>query len=134
MKIYVSGPYTKGDPCENTHRAIAAGNRLLDAGLIPFVPHLSHFWHTMTPRAYDDWMRIDLAFLPACDVLLRLPGESSGATTEEKEAKRIGMPVRYSVEEVVQYCSDVARRLVPGPHECRTDIVRRLGAVVDERC
>lgn len=99
-KVYVSGPYTNGDPCENTHRAIMAGNQLLDAGLIPFVPHVSHFWHTMTPRPWEDWMKIDLAFLPACDIFLRLPGESKGADIEEAEAVRLGMPICRSIMEV----------------------------------
>jgi hypothetical protein len=100
-KVYVSGPYTKGDPCENTHKAIAVGNRLFNHGFIPFVPHLTHFWHTMTPRPYRDWMRLDLAFLPACDVLLRLPGESDGADEEVAEAKRLGIPVYYSIVDLL---------------------------------
>lgn len=105
MKVYVSGPYTKGDPCENTHKAIMAGNALLDAGLVPFVPHVSHFWHTVTPRPYNDWMKIDLAFLPACDLFLRLPGESSGADIEEAEARRLGIPVYYSICDLLEASS-----------------------------
>jgi hypothetical protein len=97
MKIYVSGPYTKGDPCENTHRAIIAGNAIFDAGHVPFVPHVSHFWHTVTPRPYEDWMKLDLAFLSACDAIVRLPGESSGADREVAEALRLGIPVYYDL-------------------------------------
>lgn len=99
--IYVSGPYTKGDPCENTHNAIVAANKLMDAGFIPFVPHLSHFWHTMSPRPYADWMKIDMAFLPTCKAFLRLPGESKGADLEEAEAKRQAMNIYYSIEELI---------------------------------
>lgn len=99
MKVYVSGPYTKGDTCVNTHRAVAAGNQLLDCGHAPFVPHLSHFWHTMTPRSYEDWMFIDLAFLATCDAVIRLSGESSGADREVARAHELGIPVYNSVVE-----------------------------------
>lgn len=101
MKVYVSGPYTKGDPCVNAHNAIAAGNALLDAGFTPFVPHVLHFWHTVSPRPYDDWMKIDLAFLPACDLFLRLPGESSGADVEELQAFELGIPIFHDIESLI---------------------------------
>lgn len=105
VKVYVAGPYTKGDPCENTHNMIMAGNKLLDAGLIPFLPLLSHFWHTVTPRHYEDWMKIDFAFIPSCDVMLRLPGESSGADREEAEAKRLGIPIFYGIDALITECA-----------------------------
>lgn len=99
-KIYISGPYTKGDTCENTNNAIKIANKILDAGHIPFVPHLAHFWHTMTPRPWQDWMKIDLAFLPSCNILLRLPGESKGADIEVAKAMELNIPVFYSYEEL----------------------------------
>ena len=102
-RVFVSGPYTKGDPCVNTHAAIAAGNGLLDAGLAPFVPHLSHFWHTVTPRPYEDWMRIDLAWVAVADAVLRLPGASTGADRECACAAEHGIPVFHSVADVVAW-------------------------------
>jgi hypothetical protein len=101
LKVYVAGPYTRPDPCENTHKAIVAANRLWDNGFIPYVPHLTHFWHTVTPRPYSDWLAYDLAFLPVCDVFLRLPGESSGADGEEAEAERLGMPIYHDIDELI---------------------------------
>jgi Domain of unknown function (DUF4406) len=108
VKVYVSGPYTKGDPCENTHVAISAGNAILNRGHIPFVPHLSHFWHTMTPRPWEDWIKIDLAFLPACDVVLRLPGESKGADLEVATARELGIPVCYGFEQLFEHLEEAA--------------------------
>jgi hypothetical protein len=98
LRVYIAGPYTRPDPCANTHRAIAAADRLWDAGFIPFVPHLSHFWHTMSPRPYEDWLAYDLEWLRCCDVVLRLSGESSGADREVREAEALGIPVYHSVE------------------------------------
>ncbi len=99
-RVYVAGPYTSGDPCVNTRDAIAAGNLLLDAGYAPFVPHLSHFWHTCTPRTYEDWMALDLAWVVVADALLRLPGPSKGADREVAAAIGAGVPVFYSIQDL----------------------------------
>jgi len=99
-KVYVAGPYTLGDVCLNVRNAIQAGNELADQGLIPFVPHLSHFWHMLCPRPYDFWLDYDNQFLPDCDALLRLPGESSGSDKEVALAMSLGIPVFHSIEEV----------------------------------
>ncbi len=44
-KIYVAGPYTKGDVAVNVRSAFEAANKLADFGFAPFVPHGTHFWH-----------------------------------------------------------------------------------------
>lgn len=96
LRIYVAGPYTD-DPDGCTATAIAAGAAVLDAGHAPFVPHLAHYWHTLHgPRDYEDWMRIDLAWLRAADAVLRLPGESSGADREVALAHELGIPVIHT--------------------------------------
>lgn len=97
-RIYVAGPYTS-DPETCTATAIAAGAALLDAGHAPFVPHLAHYWETLHgARPYEDWMRIDLAWLEAADALLRLPGASSGADREVALAESRGIPVFHDIE------------------------------------
>lgn len=102
-RIYVSGPYTKGDPCINTNIAIGYGNFVLDNGHVPFVPHLSHFWHTATPRDYEDWMKIDFAFVEVCHALVRIPGPSSGADREIEHAILHGIPVFYTKEDLLEW-------------------------------
>ena len=100
LRVYVAAPYT-ADPEACTARAIEVGCELLDAGQAPFVPHLSHFWETLYgSRPYEDWLRIDLAWLAVADVVLRLPGESPGADREVAEAHRLGIPVVHSIAEV----------------------------------
>ena len=102
-RVYVAGPYTAGDPCVNTHAAIAMGNELLDYGFAPFVPHMSHFWHTVTPRPYEDWMGLDLAWVVAADAVLRLPGASAGADREVAAAKAAGVPVFGDIEDLITH-------------------------------
>jgi hypothetical protein len=104
-KVYIAAPYTRPDPCVNVHAVIGAANRLMDAGVVPFVPHLCHLWHTVTPRPYADWTAWDLEWIAACNALLRLPGESPGADAEVAEAVRLGIPVFYTEEGLLAWAA-----------------------------
>ncbi len=97
-KIYVAGPYTKGDVAMNVHNAFRAANELADLGFAPFVPHFTHFWHLLFPRPYEFWLELDNQFLPHCDAVLRIPGESSGADKEVTLAEKLGIPIFHSIE------------------------------------
>ena len=92
-RIYIAGPYTKGDVAVNVRNAILAASKLADLGFAPFVPHLTHFWHMVSPRPYEFWCDLDNQFLPFCQGLLRLPGESSGSDAEVDLAKKLEIPV-----------------------------------------
>ena len=109
VRIYVAGPYTKGDVAVNVAKAIEAADVLLGRGYYPFLPHLTHFWHIHLPREYADWLRLDNAFIPACDAVLRLPGESGGADGEVALAKSLGLPVFHTFQELFDI-------LPPGEH------------------
>lgn len=101
MKIYIAGAYTKGDVAVNVRDAIIAGDAVAELGHIPFIPHLSHFWHLVSPHNYDFWMEQDLVWLGECNALLRLEGESAGADIEEQYARDIlNIPIYYSIAEV----------------------------------
>ena len=101
-RVYVAGPYSTGDVAVNVRNAYAAASRLADAGLAPFVPHHTHFWHLLFPRTYQEWLSLDLAFLRCCDALLRLPGESFGADTEVREARSLSIPVFDDLDTLVR--------------------------------
>lgn len=105
MKVYIAGPYSQGDVVVNIRNAIFAGDKVLDMGHMPFIPHLSHLWHTVSPKTYEEWMAIDIMWLGECHALLRLPGESKGADREVQVAIACGIPVFYSLEELKQYAS-----------------------------
>jgi hypothetical protein len=98
MKVYVAGPYSKGDVAENVRNAIYAGNNLRALGHTPFIPHLTHFWHFLLPHAIDYWYAYDMEWLEQCDAVFRIPGESHGADEEVKRAEELGKPVYYSYQ------------------------------------
>ena len=102
-RIYVAGPYTKGDPVINTRTAILIGDKIAELGMVPFIPHLSHFWHLVAPHPYEFWVDYDNEWLPLCDALYRIAGESRGSDAEEELARKLGIPVFYDLESLVEY-------------------------------
>ena len=99
-KVYIAGPYSRGDVADNVRTAIEAANEINQMGAVPYVPHLTHFWDLMTPKSYKWWLWYDLQWLVTCDMLVRLPGLSKGADQEVEEAKCLGMLVFYGLEEL----------------------------------
>ena len=93
--IYISGPYSAGDISSNVRNAISAGDYLISKGFLAYVPHLSHFWHIMSPKPYSYWIELDLRIIPVCTALLRIPGYSAGADKEVSLAVSLGKPIYY---------------------------------------
>jgi hypothetical protein len=100
--VYIASPYTKGSEAENVRRACLAGDVLLEHGIIPFVPHLTHLYHFISPKSYNTWIQLCLAYLGRCDAVLRLPGKSNGADIEVNAAQMMNMPVFFSIEELLE--------------------------------
>lgn len=103
-RVYLAGPYGSGDAVEpNVRAAIAAAHLVRELGAAPFVPHLCVLWHEHHPRSSGDWTEYDREWLLACDVLLRIPGESPGADQEVALAKSLSMPVFESVSDLAAW-------------------------------
>ncbi len=98
MRIYIAGPYTKGDPVVNIRRMIMTAERIIAAGHIPFVPLLYHLWHLMSPHDYSYWMALDRAWIEVCDALVWLDGESSGTQEDIALAEYLGKAVYSETE------------------------------------
>lgn len=104
VKVYLASAYTIGDPATNVRRQLQASDELIGLGYAPFVPLLSHFQHIYSPKSYRVWTTLDMEWLPCCDCLLRLGGPpSTGADMEEAEARRRGLKVFHSIEELHQH-------------------------------
>ncbi len=97
-KIFVSGPYTKGDVAKNVKIAMDITNYLMDKGFAPYCPHLTHFLHMNNWQPYEKWLQLDCEYLVVCDAVFRLPGESAGADKEVLLANERSIPVFYSLE------------------------------------
>lgn len=100
MLIYISAPYSLGDVAQNVRIACLASDKVLAKGHTPFVPHLYHLWHIISPKPYEEWLKIGLDLIPRVDAVLRLSGESRGADAEVALAKNLNIPVYYSLDEI----------------------------------
>lgn len=96
--VYVAGPYSLGDVKRNVLNAIAAGEKIIEKGGLPLIPHLSHYWHLNYPKPLGWWYSYDMQLLRRCDCLVRLMGQSAGADQEVLLAIDLGMPVYTSTE------------------------------------
>jgi hypothetical protein len=101
--VYVAGPFTQGVVEVNVRKAVNAGDRLLSAGLVPYVPHLNWLWGFAHERTYEEWLALDMAWLGKCDAVLRLPGHSPGADREEAFAREHGIPVFYHESRLLEW-------------------------------
>lgn len=111
IKVYIASPYTNGRMPTNVKRQIVLSNILIEKGYYPFAPLLYHFVEIYSEHLEEKWLEMDFVFLKTCDAVLRIKpvdetGKeilSRGADQEEALAKKEGIPVFYSVEELDDY-------------------------------
>lgn len=101
MRVYIASAYTKGDVAVNVRDAILIADELIKLGHTPYIPHLTHFWHLVSPHEIQFWYEYDNSFLDHwAECVLRLPNESNGADQEVMRAVKRGIPVYYSLVEL----------------------------------
>lgn len=101
--IYIASPYTKGDCAQNVARAMATWHALWQIGFAPICPLWNHFQQLITPLEHADWLEYDLHIVAKCDAFLRLDGESVGADREVRFAEEGGIPVYFSIEDLLAH-------------------------------
>jgi hypothetical protein len=92
---------TKGSVYDNMNQAINAADWLMALGHHPYLPHLTLFWNLISHHTWEEWLRLDEAWLMVCDCLVRLPGESRGADREVLFCQEHGIPVYFGMEALV---------------------------------
>jgi hypothetical protein len=98
LRVYIAGPFSKGDVLLNVASAIDAGERVLALGHTPFIPHMNLVWNLRYEHHASVWYAWDNEWLKVCDAILRLPGESPGADNEVKLALTLHIPVFFSMK------------------------------------
>ena len=114
MRIYIAGPYAPTDTTlhnasrkaqQNVDKAIEVANALIEKGHYVFVPHLSHYIHIhySCKRDYHEWWyKEDNTFLEHWAEALFFIGESKGANQELELARKKGLVIFTSLDEVKQ--------------------------------
>lgn len=119
--VYVAGPISHGDTLVNIRNGLKAGIELVKYGFHPFVPHMDFVSYILDPETldYETILHQDLAWIRRCDALYRLQGFSPGAEREVEFANDIGLPVFYSLGELLRASGRDEARL--GQVEIRSD-------------
>jgi hypothetical protein len=104
--VYIAGPYT-GNEEANVERFHTVADKLIDLGLAPYNPLLSHYQHAHGKKDYETWMEIDMAFLVLSNAVLRLSGDSPGADRETEKALLMGIPVFSSIVDLEEHFKGV---------------------------
>ena len=101
MRVYIASAYSKGDVALNVREVILAADKLVELGHTPYIPHLTHFWHIISPKQYQFWLDYDMSFIDNwAEALLRLNNLSAGADKEVERARVLGLPVYYDMEQL----------------------------------
>jgi len=106
MKIYIASPYTANTEQQmekNVYRSMVVADILMDLGITPILPLLTHYLHKEFPRDYDFWMNYDFELLKSCDALLRLKGKSEGANREVEFALNNNIIVFTNIKDLLMH-------------------------------
>ena len=101
VKVYIASPYSIGDQQANVDRSFAVANTLIDYGFAPYCPLYGHYLHLKKQRDWNTWMQLDTDWILACDCLLRVSGESSGADMEVRFALDHDIPVFFNLDQLI---------------------------------
>ena len=100
--IYVAGYYS-ANPTHGTRNAVMWAEKLLDAGWLPLVPHVSLLWDAISPHTPEFWYALDLGYLRRCDAMYVCPDALTDASTGVRDeilyAHEHDIPVFYEVVE-----------------------------------
>lgn len=99
--IYVAGPM-QNNQLGCVREVMPVFRWLRERGAVPFLPQLSVLMEMIDPWAYEHYMAYDFDIIAHCQALVRLPGESAGATREMELAEQIGIPVFHWNEDGAQ--------------------------------
>lgn len=114
-RVYIAGPMTNGTKdnfnMPKIHEAIEAYFILIEQGFVPHCPHLTVFCELMHPHRiqYEAWLELDKNYIEDCDVVLRIPGLSSGADKECAYARLAGIPVIEGLECFIETCKEISQ-------------------------
>jgi len=112
-RVYIAGPISlnlnddepKVMPIDRVIYALRVAQQVRKFGYTPFVPHLYFYWDHHFSRSYEYWIKLDIEWLLACNVLFRIHGSSRGANGEEEFARKImGIPIVHSIAELKNQC------------------------------
>ena len=112
VTVYISGPITLGDWEHNLKQSLDAQRTLIDAGFAPMNPMLTGLIPWANEVSHEAWIDVDLPWVHNADCVLRLDGESAGADEEVSWALTVGIPVFYSIADLIHHWNEMTEEEV----------------------
>ena len=109
-RVYVAGAYSADNVLgvlDNMRRGMRVGTEVLLARFSPFVPWFDYHFSLMLrdgeTLTVEDYYNYSLAWLEVSDAMLVLPdsGNSKGTQAEKVKAQELGIPIYYSLDQLV---------------------------------
>ncbi|QGH73599.1 MAG: protein of unknown function DUF1937 [Siphoviridae sp. ct7UA22] len=109
IRVYIAGPY-RGDGKQSTvekniYEARKVAIRIARAGLFPVCPHLNtalfDFEDGLVGFDASFWLDNYKDLVLDCDAVLRMTGQSAGSDEEVKAAQKHGIPVYFTLNELL---------------------------------
>ncbi len=111
MRIYVAGKYnapTDGERLRNTNKAIDVGIKIINKGHYAHIPHTTHWiekrmdYNGEPARPNSYWYDFDNKIMVVMEGFIKIcnDGESKGADLEEALARKLGLKIFHSLEEI----------------------------------
>lgn len=103
LRVYLSGPISKGDQEHNFAQAATMQVELVKLRFAVLNPMLTMKLPGHEAIAHESWIASDLPWVEMADAVLRLPGESIGADMETRHADEHGVPVFHSLADLLAW-------------------------------
>lgn len=107
IRVYVAGAYSAPDVIgvlNNMRKGMQLSMRVLKAGYAPFVPWFDYHFALMGEMGLQEYRDYSMAWLEVSDAVLIQPEgaeDSEGTRAEIARAEELGIPVFYSMEELI---------------------------------
>jgi len=133
-RAYIASPYTNGDREENINLQLDVADILMNYGIAPYAPVLTHFQSLKHPRPEIEWLQLQKVYLEICDILIRFRviknGKeilSLGSDGEEEFAKDHGIPVYtfYTIKELKEFLEHDNPYVYPNSLHSRYEIIKK---------
>ena len=130
-RVFVAVPIARSSHVPDFGEAAIAMREIIRMGAAPMVPPLSFLVESLLDLSLrmlvdnllmdircGEWLKTDLAWIEAADVVLRLPGKSAGADCQCQHAERFGIPVVYSLVDLRKILEQWSASKIHGGSVC----------------
>lgn len=109
QRVYVAGAYNADNVISvlgNMRRGMDLSYKVLKEGFSPFCPWLDYHFSLIGEVSINEYYKFSMDWLRVSDAVLVVPEgveNSKGTQAELEEAKRLGIPIFFDLESLMEY-------------------------------